>query len=256
MYNYKIKLSAKLDGDLFINDVVFEQIERYWHALFFNGQILGNFDIVQNKNDILLTAILPEKSSLDAANNNQYVREIVQSINELFNIEIIYEGINLEYGETCTCKTHEFYYLSAQHEFYESGFFCGNCFKYIPLYMVAYIQKQQEHFLLTNWLKSYSNINGLWCGLGLWDRFSYGELNKHNSKLNRLGQEICREYEKVLDKPVYLCLYYVHGNNDIQIAPKGLANEPPKKCPKCEVSWTHYQTYYKCEMCRFIIFQL
>ena len=259
MYNYKIIFTKKpaadcLDNDA-INDAIFEKLNGYWSALSNNGQVFGGFDIFFNNGEIFLTTVLPEEDALLEANSNDYVKERHKKLKDLFDIEITREGINLEYPDSCTCKKPSWYYLFNNYIYENMPLICGDCNHAVPLYKVPYIFGEKEHWSVLNWQNAHSRMNGLWVH-GFWDRFTYGELSKYNSKLNREGREICKEFEKVLGVPVYYVLFsFEHEDEPDEkhpLIPRGLQNGTPKVCPQCKGEWMDNTEYIKCGKCRLM----
>ena len=255
MFNYKIKFTKKANADGLDDEAVFEIIDDYWGALSNNGQVVGGFDIFSNGVSVFLTTVLPEADAISDVNCNDYVKERYMKLKDLFDVEIIQEGINLEWSDSCACKKSSWYYLFNDYRKEDTPLICGDCNHSVPLYKVPYILGEKEHFSVLGWQKAHSKMDGLWAH-GLWDRFTYGELSKHNSKLNKEGRKICKAFEKVLDAPVYYFLYYFEHEDEAgekhPFIPRGLQNGTPKVCPQCKSEWIDNAGYIKCEKCRLM----
>jgi len=252
MYNYKLKFTKKPEADGMDAGVLVERLISYWKALYHNGQVVGGFDVFSDDGHFYLTAVLPEEDSLSDSYNNVYARERLKKLNELFEVELIREGLNLENCYACTCEKPSGFCLSWNHADDESPLFCEDCALPIPLYKVPYILGDLgEHLSIVNWQNACQRMYGLWFH-GSWDRFTYGELSKHNSKLNREGRKICKALEKVLGVPVYYYLFSFHERDKevLTIIPRGFPNGTPKACPQCGGAWEDDGDFVKCEKCR------
>lgn len=246
MYNYKIKFIKKPKTGQITDEKAAELIESYFNPLLNNGQVLCGYDLYKDSYGFLYAnVILPEEDSLSGVYDNGYVKEYRKKLNEFFDTELIREGINLEYHEPCDCKKPSWYFLYIDTPWNnETPLICGDCSGYVPLYKVPYISDEKEHFSLLSWRIAYQSMERLWIH-SLWDRFTYGQVFKYDSKLNIEGRKLSRNYEKVLSTPVY---YYIDYNVRAWIAPK----KPPETCPECCGEWIKDPEFFKCEKCRLI----
>ncbi|MCL2821676.1 MAG: Zn-ribbon-containing protein [Firmicutes bacterium] len=254
MYNYKIKFTKKPKGKEITDNEIFDMIDDYFNTLNNNGQVISGFEMFAvDDNNIFLSTVFPRENSLSDNNNNDYVKERLQKLQDFFDIEFILEGGNFEYNISCVCKKPSWYFLYNIDNDGESPLICGDCRKPIPLYEVPYILKEKEHRPILNWQAAHNAIITLWFH-GLWDRFTYGETARFNSKLNREGRKICKAFEKVLGVPVYYFIYYFCEKDDEEypMIPKGLPNKIPTVCPQCNGEWIDDNEFCKCAKCRLI----
>ena len=253
MYNYKIKMIKKATACQISDENAFDIVEDYWCALNNNGQVIGGFDVFLDNGSIYLTTVLPTKESLSDKLNNDYVKERLEELRDFFDIELMQEGVNLEYNTSCVCKKPSWYFLYGENNG-ENPLACGDCHKSIPLHGVPYIFGEKEHFSLLAWWRAKNAMDTLWHH-GLWDRFTYEQTALHNSKLNREGRKISKALEKVLNAPVYYFIYYFCEDCDEGehcIIPKGLPNKIPTVCPQCGGKWIDDNEFCKCVKCRLI----
>jgi predicted nucleic acid-binding Zn ribbon protein len=251
MYNYKIKFVDKPEADKVERDILYDAVFWYMLALSNNGQVITGFNIFFNDDYYYASVILPEKDSLSDSNNGYYVKQSLEKLNEYFNIEIIYDGNNAEHDTVCKCEKPSWYLLYTNRESHDYPLLCGDCESPVPLYKIPYLFKDKEHNTILHWSHAYESMLGVWIS-GLDDRYTYKQLNAHNSTLNRDGQTICRELKKKLGVPVYYYLFYFDYFDDVPRSPKG-AKEAPKLCPKCGFDWTcpneQNPIHYKCDRC-------
>jgi len=253
MLNYKIKFAKKSSADEISEKTAFDMIEDYWGTLKNNGQVVGGFDVFLNDGIIYLTTVIPTIESLSNRYNNNYVKERYEKLTKFFDVEFMLEGENIEYPSSCVCEKPSWYFLYHQENTGDSPVICGDCHKPIPLYKLPYIFNEEEHYSVLSWYRAKTALFTLW-EHGLWDRFTYGEISHHNSKINREGRKICKEYEKKLGAPFYYYLYYFRENynEDGMITPKGLPYDIPQRCPQCGGTWIDDSEFCICEKCRLI----
>ena len=243
MYNYKIKFTKKPGADEIGDEAVLEMIENYQSTLSNNGQIIGGYDVFSDNGSIFFAVVLPEDDALSDAYCNDYVKKYRKKLDEFFDSELIRVGDNLEYYEPCACEKPSWYYLwSSAHD--ESPLFCGECRRSVPLYKIPYREDEKEHYSITSWQNAYGNMSGLWIH-SLWDRFTGGQIFKHDSKLNVEGRELCADYEKKLCVPVY---YYMDYHSGAWIG----ARKVPAVCPQCGGAWLDDSEFVRCEKCRLL----
>ena len=253
MFNYKIKFVKKPDAIDLSDENALELIEDYWSVLHLNGQTVGGFDVYKDGEFIYLTTVVPTEEALLGNFDNEYVRVRLGKINEFFTFEVILEGENLEYKDSCSCEKPTWYYLYSNGKG-ESPLVCGDCDKPFPLYKITQTRNNKEHDEIIGWALANDAMHKLWIH-GLWDRFTYREMSMYNSKLNREGRKICKEFEKTLGIAVYhyiYCFYEQCSDDECSIVPKGLPNMTPPVCPQCGGEWTDDSIFCKCEKCRLI----
>ena len=256
MYNYKLKFTIKPEADGLEDEAVLEMLDSYWNALRKNGQVIDGFDIFADNSHFYLTVVLPEEDSLSDSNCNAYARERFQKLNALFEVELIRDGINLETPYSCTCEKPSGFCLDGDVYNNATPLICEDCCQPVPLYKVPYVFDDfLEHTSILRWQLAYMRIHGLWVH-GSWDRFTYGELSKHNSKLNREGREICKALEKILGVPVYYELFCFDEKegDEFSVIPRGFPKGLPKACPQCGEAWGDEGEFFRCEKCRLRVF--
>ena len=111
MYNYKLRFTKKEDVDEISNENAYDLINDYYNTLRSNGQVVGGSDIFENQGSIFVSVVLPTEDSLMAVNNSIYVDERIKKVKEFFEINIVYEGNNIEYDNSCMCDQPSWYYL-------------------------------------------------------------------------------------------------------------------------------------------------
>lgn len=193
------------------------------------------------------------EDSLSDTYSSIYVKERLSKIQEVFDIETIREGANIEYHTSCVCEKPSWYFLYNEGNLGESPLVCGDCQQPVPLYKVPYIRDEKDHYLFLSWFRAKNAMDSLWHH-GLWDRFTYGETVRPKSKLNREGRKLCKDLEKILGVPVYYFIHYFCEPDDEEcmIVPKGLPHAIPNVCPECCGEWIDDSEFCKCEKCRLV----
>lgn len=213
----------------------------YFSCLYNNGQILKNYEMIKSGNDFIVFITLPEDDSLDEKYNNIYVTKYVDKIKALFKISLDIIGENLNYEKSCICEKSSWYLLYTDYLETDSPVVCGDCEKSVPLYKLPHLFNENEHHGILGWKRAYSAIDGLWMYC-LSDRFTYRQLNNHDSQLSKIGTNICKELEKATKTPTY---YYIYQHT-----------KSKKNCPVCGGDWklTGKKAFidYKCKKCRLV----
>ena len=240
MYLYKIILapnSVNFKRNKEIENYIFD----YLGVLYKNGQIMYEYDLIKENDSYCAYCKLPEKTSLSEENNNKYVDEYDRNIKQIFKYDLEYIGEDIDENNVCSCKLTSWYMLYASYLGEETPVICGDCGKFVPLYRLPKIMGQEEYFQELCWQKDYQNIDNLYVS-GLSDRFTYRQMNYPNSQLSKNGIEICKEFEKVTNKPFY---YYLANFK------KNLT-----KCPICNQKWQENENSkivdFRCEKCRLV----
>lgn len=251
MNNYKIKYTRKAGMEV-DNDAVYKLIDDYFGCLYNNGQVVGGYDIFEKDDIFYATFVMPEETALEKKNNSEYANDRVEKLTAVLDYEIINEGENFEYSNPCACENSTWYLLATDHFQNSSPVHCGDCDCPVPLYKISHLDGEKEHFsIICGWQNSHKNMHQLWID-GHWDRFTYGQLSKFNSKLNKEGQRACKELEKVLGKPVYNHIF-IYQEDEHLLTPKGMLREIPTTCPKCGNEWTYCGIWDRnCEMLRWL----
>ena len=200
--------------------------------------------------EILVCVVLPERDSLSRKYDSVYVKERLNAIRLYYSIEILYDGENIEYCDTCICDNSPAYIIDFDFGTGESPILCGKCLKPVPLYRLAKIEGEVDHDRLVRWQTAAHAMRLLW-HYGLWDNFTYREKSDPKSALNIAGLELRKEYEKAIGAPVYYFVHYSNVNDffePLQVNEYGI----PEVCPICNSKWTADKNFLYCNKCRLI----
>jgi predicted nucleic acid-binding Zn ribbon protein len=223
-----------------------EEQAWYFSALYKNGQILINgCNTVRGECDFTTYFLVPEKDSLDPKNNNKYVNEFYAKLLGICQREprtsII--GKSSDYGLACSCNTPSWYMLYSDYTTHESPIVCGDCGLSVPLYKLPKILGEDEFYTVLGWQTAYNSCDNLFMQ-GIGERGAYQRLSKPSSDLSKLGEEICREFEKVKGMPFYYYLFRYYSSHKLV-------------CPVCGEDWKLGEENtlfvdYRCEHCRLV----
>jgi predicted nucleic acid-binding Zn ribbon protein len=202
MKYYKMQFKAKKED--FEADI--SAIDDYLAALYNNGQIVGDENLLIRDGSVYSYVVLPEDDSLSETKNNGYAAKAKEKVEQLFEISLEYAGENWYYNrKACECEAPSFYILICDLYYVESPVFCGDCGSPIPLYRLPKIFKEEEYFTVLGFQRESNAMRALWQS-GLNDRFTFRQRNRVNSQLTKNGRKICRAFEKAAGKPFH---YYI-----------------------------------------------
>jgi len=239
MNAYKITFTPKTYIDY--NDDTIEPIWNYLGCLYKNGQILKNYELVENKDGLWALITLPDGEALKPENNNIYVNKYLAAVKEHFNVSSEFLGRNMNHDESCSCQEPSWYMLYTDWMLSESPIVCGDCGKAVPLYKLPHILQSDEHYGVLGWQAAYKSTDILWTYC-LSDRFTFRQMHDPKSQLSMDGISICKAFEEKIGKPFF---YYLFNNERTK-----------KMCPICDSDWKIYgeKTFvdYKCETCRLV----
>lgn len=219
-----------------------DSLWEYLGCLYKNGQILKSYELVTHGSDYIAFMTLPEDDSIDEKYNNLYVTKYLGEVKEHYEVHLDMIGKNLNEENACTCpEPPEWYMLYADYADEESPVVCGRCGHSVPLYKLPHILEQQEHYGVLGWKEAYCHTDNLYMYC-LSDRFTYRQMNSPDSRLSKIGRDICQQFEAATGLPFYYYLFYDKNT--------------PKLCPLCGGEWklNGEKTFvdYKCDKCRLV----
>ncbi len=210
------------------NDEEFSDVEvlNIVQSLYCNGQILKEYIIEESKNTFEAIVTLTSPNALDKENWIKEVKEDADKMDMI--IEIGDDEILFCNKMICDCDNPSFYIMK---NYGHSSIKCGDCLKEVSLINIPElsIEERQEILCFANLYESIMNI-------GEYDeQYCCSQLENPDSKLNKLGVDICKRMEAKINKPVYY----------LQLTPKNV-----KTCPKCgssletiPIDINHYSEY-------------
>lgn len=224
-----------------------EKIDSILWMLYQNGQIIDEWIVETQKEHYVANVITADDDSLERKYYNCYILDEVKNFD--IDIQIICDDVLAT--DCCHCAEHSFYILATNSYETSSPIICGDCGKEIPLIHIPYIYGEEEHYSILNFQKTAKAVDTLWLN-GLSDRFTKRQITDHNSRLNKMGAEICAELEKQLNNPVYYLLCnpiggwfeFEKNNKNLEACPKcggtfsKIKNSVADKvCPKCRLAF-------------------
>lgn len=250
----KLEICVKTDEINFNEEKFFSNeqklIEDYLCTLYRNGQIYSDYNLIRTKQNLYEAFInVPNSESICEKNNNEYVNRSYKYL----IVQAKDMGGNILYTHNCHCESVPCYILSASSETgTASPIRCGKCGKEIPLYKIPYLFREQEHFHLINYQKTYASVHELYMQ-SLSDRFTENQMVNPESALNKLAFQIRKELENKMQKPVYSELLRIFPDKK-----RGGKKIDEGKCPACGKNLTEFEyqpgtiSLYKCDDCRLI----
>lgn len=249
MFVFEIKLDIKYTNE---NDYIVGCFWSFISSLLHNGQILNSVDIVakNDNNKLLVSVICPELNSLSSVFYDKYLIESVNKIQKISKSKIKFKliGKDAESDKNSNiecCNKTEFYILFTHSFDIYSPIRCGNCFCSIPLYK---IYKSTDNGV-RRWQKDYIRFDDLQLNCDLHEKFALNEMSKITSDLSQSGLEICKNLEKIMNKPAFYYLFYYSKNN--------YKKDINRKCPSCNDDWLLEEPLndffrFKCDKCRIV----
>ena len=235
---HKISFIEKAEAE--INDEILERIWDYLSSLYKNGQILKNYELIHNAEELFAYVTLPDDDALKEDHNNLYVSKYRDQVLGHFLIESEAIGRNVNQDASCECPDPSWYMLYTDYSLLESPVVCGDCGKAYPLYKLPHI-RHHEHFDVLSWQKAYTSIDRLFLEC-LSDRFTLRQMRDPDSQLAQIGREICKDFEEITGKPFYYYLFEYRKTR--------------KTCPVCHSDWKleGIKSFidFKCEKCRLV----
>lgn len=219
---------------------ILDKIDAILSMLYKNGQILDNWIVESRDKCYIANVITTDDDSLDSKYYNGYILKEVENFE--IDTEIICDDPMAT--DSCHCDEHNYYILAIYPNENSSPIICGNCGKEISLIHIPYIYKEEEHYSILNFQRTYNAVDTLWMD-SLSDRFTKRQIVDYNSQLNKRGMEICAELEMKLGKPVYYLLCNpIGGWFEFEKNNKNLT-----ACPKCNGEFSKIDNAYADKVC-------
>lgn len=231
-------------------------ISDYLSALFHNGQISIEYNIVKTDDCIFAFVSQADSDSLDEKYNSCYAAKDKEKIDSIYEVTFETIGVDIYASDICTCKNSSYYVLIMD---YISPISCGDCGNIVPIYKIPFIPTygmddkfmQEDHYHEIHWLVDYKSIDILWMSC-LADRWTGRQLADPQTQLSKVGREICAKIEKATGKKTY---YYLLDQVFSHKRYNGKPKSPQKQCPLCGVDWreenpNESDTFLFCDNCR------
>ena len=203
---------------------ILDSIDAILSELYMNGQILEGWVIEQHEKGYIANVVSTDDDSLNAEYYNRYILKEL----ERFDMEINIICDDPMADDSCHCTDHSYYILAIDPSQSSSPVICGDCGKEIPLIRIPHLYKDENHYSILDFQKTYQSVERLWID-SLSDRFTKRQIVEYNSQLNKRGLDIRAELESKVDKPVYYFLCNpIGGWFDFEKNNKNL-----ECCPKC-----------------------
>lgn len=221
---YKLEFLPKYE----VSEEHEELLWDYLSSLYKNGQIMEDYNIIEQDNKYVAIITLPEKVSLDNIYCNEYVRQYREKVTQRFEISNLeYFGKNINMEDVCTCNNPSWYLMYTDYARLESPISCGDCGKGVPLYRLPKYQDEREYYTMLEWQRAYNSFDRLYM-YSICDRFILRHLNNPKSELFKIGLDIRRDLEVKLHRPVYYYVFYASNYSK---------KVHSKECPICNNHW-------------------
>ena len=227
-----------------ITEKTHEKVDGILWMLHQNGQIIDGWIVEKRNSSYVATVVTTDDDSLDDKYFNRYIRKEITS----FEIETDIVGDDAMATDCCRCQTHSYYILAIHPDQSSSPVFCGDCGREIPLTKIPYLFKEEEHYSILSFQKTYLAVDRLWME-SLSDRFTKRQIVDCGSQLNERGLNIRAELENKLGKPVYYLLCNPVGG----WFEFSRSNKTLDLCPKCGGKLEYKNNPYAekvCHTCR------
>ncbi|ULH18076.1 Zn-ribbon-containing protein (plasmid) [Deinococcus sp. KNUC1210] len=232
------------------SDVISDKVNTLIAALRMNGQVCGReWPISTSNKDVVVTVLVPERSSLDESHANRYVSRALAGLGEVGvarpRVEI--RGRDISSASSCICKVISSYILFTNYTSLESSLRCGSCFQPVPLYRIPASSNDEYNDIIV-WQSDYQACDRLQMNCRTLERAATRELSSFDSNLSKQGIEICDRIFSSTKVPTYYYLYRYNGRSK--------KRERERLCPSCRKDWLLENPWhifdFKCDSCRIL----
>ncbi len=230
-------------------EAVSDALDVLLSALRMNGQVCGReFPIGVAATGYVATMLIPERTALDAANHNSYVRKGLEKLQGAGLAELVCEiAEDLDGAGACECACPPSYILYTYCVSLEPPLRCGGCFRPVPLYRIPPTY-DEEYYDIIQWQSYYQACDTLQMNCTPMERAAIRQLSRLDSGLTKEGLEICRRIHTATQTPTY---YHLHRERG-----RGIRQEKKRLCPSCQGEWLlpaglhHFD--FKCDRCHLL----
>ena len=230
-------------------DAASDAIEILLSALRMNGQVCGKeFPVAVTTSGYAATVLIPEWTSLDATNHNDYVRNGLQRVREAGLSEpehLIAE--DMDGAGACRCDSPPSYVLYTTYVSLESPLRCGGCFLPVPLYRIP-PTKDKEYNDIIQWQSYYQACDTLQMNCTPMERAALRQLSRLDSGLSKAGLEVCGRIYEATRIPTY---YHLHRERG-----RSVRQEKKRLCSGCQGEWllpARWHLFdFRCDPCRLL----
>lgn len=234
------------------NDKASDAINSLLSVLLMNGQINdSSWTIYFKENTYHACVMTPERNSLSARNDNNYVKRFKAELKTigLSTPEIIINGKDIDSSPVGSISKSEFFFLFTNYLTLESSIRDSLNFNPIPLYKLPKTY-DDEYYDIIGWQSDYKYCDGLQMGCNTGEKFGTKEISLIDSSLSKRGLEICNRLSKTMGKPFY---YYLYKGNC-----RSYKEEEKRCCAGCGNKKWKLKTPlfdmfdFKCEKCKIV----
>ena len=249
MFVFELKIKIENETEDLIEKILEKLNDFLIDNLFKTKQIVyRKLPIIKKNNEFIAIIDCPERDSLVSENSNYYVSKYWEEIEALSKnkIEIKYIGEEyIEYSKCCAKQSFLVLYFGSLY----SCIRCGDCFEPIPFYFIPPTYDEKEYFDIFCWEKNYESCYNLWFSGEIGEKYHLNQLTNFKSNLTKQGLNVCKNIERVTNKPVY---YFLMNYRKISIK-----KDKKRNCPSCNQEWIldinlHKKFDFKCDNCKLI----
>ncbi|HEY0075563.1 MAG TPA: DUF2310 family Zn-ribbon-containing protein, partial [Abditibacteriaceae bacterium] len=172
-------------------------LETFLNSLSKNGNIVGQWQILELHECVQVRVLAPEDSALDEQHWNTYAREDYARILALSERPAEFRCIAEKMGKReehpcCTCESPSAYMLFTTFLALEMPVDCFDCRRAVPLYRLPHLFNEGGHYALTGWQSTYAALDWLFMGSGVGERYAYQQLNGPRSTFNKESRQLAK----------------------------------------------------------------
>ena len=169
------------------------RIQYFLLALRENGQILEDFELIQNRRYAAVFASYSRKHLDPVWDSEDAVRHRAELLRD-FDLKLTALGKSPLRAKACTCK-RRWLVMSTYCDDRDSPLICGDCGRAVPLCELALSEDDLGE--VRAWQQNFRAVHRLWIN-GLSERWAEKQLTDVNSALNRQGLQIAKALKQKL----------------------------------------------------------
>lgn len=201
-------------------------LSSFLAALSQNGQLIGEWNLVERDGCIEYIGQIPEETALDSCHHDGFATAAYDILLENSEREPTQQilGPALDESSPCTCASPGSYILFTTLIQVAPPVLCGDCGGHVPLYRLPRLGGEGNWYRVLGWEATYKACDQLYMGSGIGERFGIRQTRNPRSELSAEGRGICRELAAKVGAPVY---YFLNSG----------MRSFGKRCPDCGSDW-------------------
>lgn len=232
---------------------IHEYVDNYLSALYFDGQIFGDF-VTGVVNGLYTSFVyLAGSDAIQMENHTERGKRELQLIIDTFGTSPGWSFLidrEKEYGTTWQTADTLFFYTDKYDG--TSPVCHGETGIYIPVYTLPISDSLRAE--INAWARACRLHDKMWFDSGALEIPAYKQLADPDSRLSKQGRALCSQVEQATGKPTYYYLKRYYGRKK---------KEKKRVCPGCGKLWRvrnqkilesdkYYDFPFRCEHCRLV----